>query len=121
SALPRAVAVIRKWQRDALAPDSPARPVQVPSGMWVEGLIMAIAAAERLVTAAAEHYNAGRAGAADALCGDILNGHPDYLPALHLAAVIAFSAGRMSEGSALLGRVFARDPDHVPAYITLGD
>ncbi|WP_407156975.1 tetratricopeptide repeat protein [Bradyrhizobium sp. STM 3557] len=82
---------------------------------------MAMAAAERLLTNAAEHYNAGRAGEAGALCGDILSGHPDYLPALHLAAVIAFSEGRMSEGSALLGRVFARDPNHAPAYVTLGD
>jgi tetratricopeptide (TPR) repeat protein len=89
--------------------------------MWVEGCIMAMAAAERLLTTAAEHYNAGRAGAAGALCGDILSGHPDYLPALHLAAVIAFSEGRMSEGSVLLGRVFARDPNHAPAYVTLGE
>jgi tetratricopeptide (TPR) repeat protein len=81
---------------------------------------MAMAAAERLLTAA-EHYNAGRASAAGELCGDILNGHPDYLPALHLSAVIAFSEGRMSEGSALLGRVFARDPNHALAYATLGD
>jgi tetratricopeptide (TPR) repeat protein len=90
-------------------------------GCGLRGCIMAMAAAERLLTTAAEHYNAGRAGKADALCSDILNGHPDYLPALHLAAVIAFSEGRMSEGSALLSRVFARDPNHVPAYITLGD
>jgi tetratricopeptide (TPR) repeat protein len=82
---------------------------------------MAMAAAERLLTTAAEHYNAGRSDAAGALCGDILGGHPDYLPALHLAAVIAFSEGRMSEGSALLDRVFARDPNHAPAYVTLGD
>ena len=82
---------------------------------------MAMAAAERLLTTAAEHYNAGRADEAGALCGNILSGHPDYLPALHLAAVIAFSEGRMSEGSALLGRVFAHDLNHVPAYVTLGD
>ncbi len=82
---------------------------------------MVMAAADRLLTKAAEHYNAGRPREADALCGDILDGHPDYIPALHLAAVIALSGGRMPEGSALLGRVFERDPNHVPALVTLGD
>jgi tetratricopeptide (TPR) repeat protein len=80
-----------------------------------------MAAADRLLTSAADHYNAGRAAEAGALCGDILGGSPDHIPALHLAAVIAFSEGRMSDGSALLGRIFTRDPNHVPAYVTLGD
>jgi tetratricopeptide (TPR) repeat protein len=80
-----------------------------------------MAAADRLLTSAAEHYNAGRAGEAGVLCSDVLNGRPDHIPALHLAAVIAFSEGRMPEGSALLSRVFARDPNHVPAWMTLGD
>ena len=80
-----------------------------------------MAAADRLLTSAAEHYNAGRATEAGALCGDVLNARPDHIPALHLAAVIAFSEGRAPEGSALLGRLFARDPNHVPAWITLGD
>ena len=82
---------------------------------------MAMAAADRLMKHAAEHYGAGRAPQADALCGDILTAQPDHIPALHLAAVIAFTSDRMAEGSALLGRIFRLDPDHVPALVTLGD
>jgi Flp pilus assembly protein TadD len=82
---------------------------------------MGIAKVSRLLVQAAEHYNAGRQESAAALCGDILNLRPDYIPALHLAAVIAFSDGRMAEGRDLLGKVFLLDPNHVPALITLGD
>jgi tetratricopeptide (TPR) repeat protein len=111
--------------QDGAAP--PARLIRRPGpfkphlGRGLRGSIMAMAAADRLLMTAAEHYNAGRAAEAGVLCGDVLNGDPDHLPALHLAAVIAFSEGRMSDGSALLGRVFARDPNHALAFVTLGD
>ncbi|WP_316165151.1 MULTISPECIES: tetratricopeptide repeat protein [unclassified Bradyrhizobium] len=78
-------------------------------------------AVDRMLMQAAEHYNAGRPAPADVLCKDILTEQPEYLPALHLSAVIAFAAGRMTEGAALLGRVFDLAPDHVPALHTLGD
>jgi tetratricopeptide (TPR) repeat protein len=77
--------------------------------------------ASRLLVQAAEHYNAGRPRPAGTLCADILSAHPDHLPALHLAAVIALAEGRMEDGRELLGRVFGLDPDHAPALSTLGD
>ncbi|MGJ4941474.1 tetratricopeptide repeat protein [Bradyrhizobium sp. HKCCYLS1011] len=82
---------------------------------------MGVVAVDRMLVKAAEHYNAGRPQPAEVLCNDILTSQPDYLPALHLSAVIAFASGRMTEGAALLGRVFDLDPNHVPALDTLGD
>ena len=82
---------------------------------------MGMTATDRLIMHAAEHYGAGRAPQAHAVCEDILTAQPDHVPALHLAAVIAFSGGRMADGSALLGKIFHLDPDHVPALVTLGD
>jgi tetratricopeptide (TPR) repeat protein len=96
----------------------PFKPVGLPK---LRGIFMGMAAADRLLMHAAEHYGAGRAPQANALCDDILTAQPDHIPALHLAAVIAFSAGRMAEGSALLGKIFRLDSDHVPALVTLGD
>ncbi|WP_315797309.1 tetratricopeptide repeat protein [Bradyrhizobium sp. SZCCHNRI3043] len=82
---------------------------------------MGAVAVGRLLIEAAEHYNAGRAGSAKALCSDILQAVPDHLPALHLSAILAFADGRMADGAELLACVFARDPNHAPAYVTLGD
>src|SRR5471030_1823863 len=79
------------------------------------------AAVDLMLREAAEQYNAGRPESAGVLCADILNRHPDHMPALHLAAVIAFSGGRMAEGTDLLGKVLLLDPNHVPALVTLGD
>ena len=70
---------------------------------------------------AVAHYRAGRANEADALCGDILAGDPDHVPALHLSAVIAFVSDRAAEGAVLLNRLFSLAPDHGPAFATLGD
>lgn len=78
-------------------------------------------AVDRMLQEAAEHYNAGRPSDAGGLCNDILHAEPQYLPALHLSAVLALAGGRMAEGIELLGRVFALDPDHGPALDTLGD
>jgi hypothetical protein len=47
------------------------------------------AGVDLMLREAAEHYDTGRPEPADALCNDILNLRPDYIPALHLAAVIA--------------------------------
>lgn len=82
---------------------------------------MGAVAVDRLLIEAADHYNAGRAGRAKALCSDILQAVPDHLPALHLSAILAFADGRMADGAELLACVFARDPNHAPAYVTLGD
>ncbi|BAM92942.1 hypothetical protein S58_69760 [Bradyrhizobium oligotrophicum S58] len=82
---------------------------------------MGAVSVERLLIEAADHYNAGRAGPARVLCGDILDAAPAHLPALHLSAILAFADGRMADGAELLARVFARDPNHAPAYVTLGD
>jgi tetratricopeptide (TPR) repeat protein len=82
---------------------------------------MGMAKAGRLLVEAAEHYDAGRPQQATALCADILAAHPDHLPALHLASVIAFAEGRMDDGRELLGQVFRLDPNHAPALTTLGD
>ncbi|WP_316177567.1 MULTISPECIES: tetratricopeptide repeat protein [unclassified Bradyrhizobium] len=82
---------------------------------------MGAVAVERLLVEAADHYNAGRAGSAKALCSDILRAVPDHLPALHLSAILAFADGRMADGAELLACVFARNPNHAPAYVTLGD
>jgi len=77
--------------------------------------------ADALLVQAADHYNAGRPQSASVLCADIIAAQPDYLPALHLASVIALAEGRMQDGHDMLGRVFRLDPDHVPALSTLGD
>jgi tetratricopeptide (TPR) repeat protein len=82
---------------------------------------MGMANVSRLLVQAAKHYNAGRRQPASALCADILAAHPDHLPALHLASVIALAEGRTEDGRELLGRVFHLDPNHVPALSTLGD
>ncbi|WP_315775662.1 MULTISPECIES: tetratricopeptide repeat protein [unclassified Bradyrhizobium] len=82
---------------------------------------MGAVAVDQLLIEAADHYNAGRAGPAKALCSDILQAVPDHLPALHLSAILAFADGRMADGAELLACVFARDPNHAPAYVTLGD
>ncbi|CCE04224.1 conserved hypothetical protein [Bradyrhizobium sp. STM 3843] len=82
---------------------------------------MVAAALDLMLREAAQHYNSGRPDSADTLCGEILELRPNYLPALHLAAVLALSAGRIAQGTDLLGRVFSLDPDHVPALVTLGD
>jgi tetratricopeptide (TPR) repeat protein len=78
-------------------------------------------AANRLIREAAGCFNAGRGEAAEAVCFRILAACPDFIPALHLAAVIAFAADRMTEGTKLLVRLFARDPNYVPALVTMGD
>src|SRR5216684_622070 len=82
---------------------------------------MGKAAVDRLLIEAVEHYDAGRSGQAEALCGDILTAHPDHVAALHLSAVIAFVTDRAAEGAVRLRRVFSLDPDHAPAFATLGD
>jgi tetratricopeptide (TPR) repeat protein len=82
---------------------------------------MGAVAVDLMLREAAEHYNTGRPEAAGVLCADILNLHPDHIPALHLAAVIACSGGRMAEGVDLLGKVFLLDRNHVPALVTLAD
>jgi len=79
------------------------------------------AAVDRMLLDAVEHYGAGRAREADALCGDILKAHPDHIAALHLSAVIAFVTDRAADGAVLLNRVFRLDPQHAPAFATLGD
>jgi hypothetical protein len=82
---------------------------------------MGVAAVELTLREAAGYYADGRPEFAGVLCADILSLHPDYIPALHLAAVIAFSSGRMADGTDLLRKVFLLDPNHVPALVTLGD
>jgi tetratricopeptide (TPR) repeat protein len=74
-----------------------------------------------LLAQAAEHYRAGRPQRAGALCADILAAHPDHVPTLHLASVIALAEGRMKDGGELLDRVFHLDPNYQPALSTLGD
>jgi tetratricopeptide (TPR) repeat protein len=86
-----------------------------------EGHLMNVAAAERLMHQAAEQYNAGRSKAAETICTEILAAHPDFIPALHLGAVIALASDRMPEGTNLLSRLFALDPNHVPALVAMGD
>ncbi|WP_245286384.1 tetratricopeptide repeat protein [Bradyrhizobium sp. ARR65] len=83
--------------------------------------IVGQAAVDRKLLEAVEHYDAGRAEQAGALCADILDLHPDHVPALHLSAVIAFVSDRAAEGAKLLARVFSLAPDHAPALATLGD
>jgi tetratricopeptide (TPR) repeat protein len=78
-------------------------------------------AANGLMQEAAGYFNAGQGEAAEAVCFRILAACPDFVPALHLAAVIAFASGRMPEGVALLDRLFKRDPGYVPALVTMGD
>ncbi len=82
---------------------------------------MGQAAVDRTLLQAVEHYEAGRPDRADALCADILNAHPDHIPALHLSAVVAFVTDRAAEGAKLLARVFSLEPDHAGALATLGD
>ncbi|MCP3399614.1 tetratricopeptide repeat protein [Bradyrhizobium sp. CCGB20] len=79
------------------------------------------ATVNRIVLQAAEHFAAGHADRADALCAEVLRAEPDHVPALHLAAVAAFVTDRAADGAALLGRVFKIDPEHAPALVTLGD
>ena len=80
-----------------------------------------MAAVERILLQAVEHFEAGRPEQADALCGEVLKAHPDHVSALHLAAVVAFVTERASDGAVLLNRVFSLDPEHAPALVTLGD
>jgi len=82
---------------------------------------MGEAAVDYLLREAAEHYGAGRADEAEALCDEILTADPDHLAALHLSAIIAFVTDRAAEGARLLSRVFTIAPDHAPALATLGD
>jgi len=77
--------------------------------------------ADDLIREAAGHFNSGRREAAEAVCCRILATRPDFIPALHLASVIAFATNRMSEGTELLDRLFKRDPGYVPALVTMGD
>ena len=80
-----------------------------------------MAAVERILLQAVEHFEAGRPQQADALCAEVLKAHPDHVPALHLSAAVAFVTERASDGAVLLNRVFSLDPDHAPALVTLGD
>ena len=80
-----------------------------------------MAAVERILLQAVEHFEAGRPEQADALCHEALKAHPDHVPALHLSAVVAFVTDRASDGALLLNRVFTLDPEHAPALVTLGD
>ena len=79
------------------------------------------AAIDRMLLQAVQHYNAGRAAEADAVCTDILGLDPDHVTALHLSAVIAFVSARAAEGAKRLARVLALAPGHAPALATLGD
>jgi Flp pilus assembly protein TadD len=82
---------------------------------------MGSAAVDRQLAQAVSYFNTGNSRPARTLCADVLADHPDHLPALHFAAVIAFAEGRTMDGRDLLGRAFRQNPNYAPALVTLSD
>ena len=72
------------------------------------------------VSAAAEHYRAGRLGDAAALYCSLLEKHPDDVETLQKLAVLFYQQGREEDALALFRRVIALDPNSRVAEQQLG-
>jgi predicted O-linked N-acetylglucosamine transferase (SPINDLY family) len=77
-------------------------------------------AADALITAALEAYNARRFTEAQFLCGEILTFLPEHFDALHLLGVSQLDSGQKEEAEATLRRALAVDPKSAEAHCNHG-
>ena len=72
------------------------------------------------LSAALEHYQAGRLPEAESLCRQILQAQPTHPDALQLLGVIAYQGGRSDVAIDLLGQAIAANPMAAEASYNLG-
>ena len=75
---------------------------------------------ERALALALTHYESGNPEAAQLLCRQVLDAHPEHAEALHLMGLFARDAGAPAEALKFLRRAVARRPDHAEYHTSLG-
>jgi Flp pilus assembly protein TadD len=73
------------------------------------------------MAAAGREHAAGRHGAAEQVCREVLARAPDHTEALHLLGVIALQAGRPHEAIGLITQAVALRPDAASYLCNLGE
>ncbi len=75
---------------------------------------------DRALALALTHYESGNPEAAQLLCRQVLDTHPEHPEALHLMGLFARDAGSPAEALKFLRRAVARRPDHAEYHTSLG-